>query len=493
MGCGSTGATPSGGGSSNSSLTANQATVQFGNVLVGTPKNQNLSVTNSGSQNVVVTAVSFTGTNSSAFSLVQAPSLPLTVSPGQTVPVVLQVLATAAGSLSATMTVTSDATSGPVNVGLSATATVPTFSIAGSVGFAGSGATISLTGTSSATATADGSGNYQFSGLANGSYTVTPTKNSLVFAPSSRTVTINNANVTGINFTGPGQLALGPSSFTFSNVTLGTTSAPQTGALTASGASVIVNFDTLTGAGFGFSGISFPLTIAAGQSVNFSVTFTPSAAGNTSGSLAFDSNAANSPSAATLSGSASGLAATPSNLNFGVVLDGTTSASQTGTLSAVGANVTVTSATQTGSFFSVTGLPSVPFVILAGQSVQYTVAFAPQAGSPGPASGSLSFASSANSVSQTFSGTATSNVVLSWSSSTSPNVTYNVYRCSVSAVACIQSQPANFSQIATAVSNLGYVDGQVASGQTYYYAVTAVDTSLNESVLSGVSSPAVIP
>ena len=460
---------------------------------MGTPKSQNLTVTNSGSQNVTVTAVSISGANSSSFSLVQPPSLPLTVTPGQTVSVVIQVFATAAGSLSATMTVTSDATSGPVNVALTATATAPTFSITGSVGVAGSGATIALTGASSSNSTADSSGNFQFSGLANGTYTVTPTKGNLVFVPASRTVTINNANATGVNFTGPGQISLNPTSFTFSNATIGTTSAPQTGTLTASGASVIVNFDTLTGAGFGFNGITFPLTIASGQSVTFSVTFTPSTAGNVSGSLSFDSNATNSPSSATLNGSATGLAATPNSLNFGSVLDGTTSASQTGTLSAVGTNVTVNSVTPTGSLFAVTGLPSVPFTILAGQSVQYGVTFAPPIGSPGPATGSLSFASSANSASQTFSGTATANVALAWSASTSPNVTYNVYRCSTSASACVQGQPANFDQIAIALSNLGYVDGQVSSGQTYYYAITAVDANNNESVLSGVSSPAVIP
>ena len=493
VGCGSTGVTPTGGGPSNSSLTANQSTVQFGNVVVGTPKTQNLSVTNSGSQNVVVTTVSFTGASSSAFSLVQAPSLPLTVTPGQTVSVVLQVLATAAGSLSATMTVTSDATSGPVNVGLSATATVPTFSMTGSVGVAGSGATIALTGGSSSSTTADSSGNFQFTGLANGTYSVTPSKSNLVFVPASRTVTINNANATGVNFTGPGQISLSPASFTFNNVTIGTTSAPQTGTLTANGASVIVNFDTLTGAGFGFSGITFPLTIASGQSVTFSVTFTPPTAGSVSGSLSFDSNATNNPASATLNGSASGLAATPSNLNFGSVLDGTISASQTGTLAAVGTNVTVNSLTPTGSLFAVTGLPSPPFTILAGQSVQYSVTFAPTIGSPGPATGNLSFASSANSASQTFSGTGTANVALAWSASTSPNVTYNVYRCSISAAACDPTQPANFNQIAASLSNLGYVDGQVLSGQTYYYAITAVDTNSNESLFSGVSSPAAIP
>ena len=571
-GCGSTGVTSGGGGSSSSSLSASQSSLQFGSILVGTPTSQTLTFTNSAtsSKNVVVTAVSFGGANSSSFSLLQAPALPLTITPGQTVSVVIQALATVAGPLTATMTVTSDATSGSVNVALSATATLQTFSITGSlgtagaganvalsgtssgtivadasgnfsfgglvdgsytitpsksnitftpasqqvrvnsanlsginftetfsivgsVGFAGSGASITLSGTGSSSVVADGSGNFLFAGLPNGSYTVTPSKGNLVFAPASQTVAINNASVTGVNFTGGGQLLLSPANFTFNNVALGTTSAPQTGTLTASGASVIVNFDTLTGAGFGFSGITFPLTIASGQSVNFSVTFTPAAAGNTSGSLAFDSNAMNSPSSSTLAGTGSGLVVAPGNLNFGSVLDGTISTSQIGTLTAVGVDVTISSVTPSGSSFSVTGLPAVPFTITSGQSMQYSAAFAPPAGSPGPAAGSVAFASSANGVAQAFSGSGASNVALSWSASTTPNVTYKVYRCSISSAACVQGQPGNFTNIAGSVASLTYTDAAVSSGQTYYYALTAVDGTGVESVLSTVTNPAAIP
>jgi len=571
-GCGSTGVTSGGGGSSSSSLSASQSSLQFGSILVGTPTSQTLTFTNSAtsSKNVVVTAVSFGGANSSSFSLLQAPALPLTITPGQTVSVVIQALATVAGPLTATMTVTSDATSGSVNVALSATATLQTFSITGSlgtagaganvalsgtssgaivadasgnfsfgglvdgsytippsksnitltpasqqvrvdsanlsginftetfsivgsVGFAGSGASITLSGAGSSSVVADGSGNFLFAGLANGSYTVTPSKGNLVFAPASQTVAINNASVTGVNFTGGGQLVLSPANFTFNNVALGTTSAPQTGTLTASGASVIVNFDTLTGAGFGFSGITFPLTIASGQSVNFSVTFTPAAAGNTSGSLAFDSNAMNSPSSSTLAGTGSGLVVAPGNLNFGSVLDGTISTSQIGTLTAVGVDVTISSVTPSGSSFSVTGLPAVPFTITSGQSMQYSAAFAPPAGSPGPAAGSVAFASSANGVAQTLSGSGASNVALSWSASTTPNVTYKVYRCSISSAACVQGQPGNFTNIAGSVASLTYTDAAVSSGQTYYYALTAVDGTGVESVLSTVTNPAAIP
>ena len=78
----------------------------------------------------------------------------------------------------------------------------PTYSISGTVsGAVTSGVTIALSGTSSKSTTTDSSGNYSFSGLANGSYTVTPSKTGYTFSPTSRSVTVNNANVTGQNFT----------------------------------------------------------------------------------------------------------------------------------------------------------------------------------------------------------------------------------------------------------------------------------------------------
>ena len=46
----------------------------------------------------------------------------------------------------------------------------------------------------------DTSGVYSFTGLANGSYTVTPTKSGFVMTPASLAVTINGANATA-NFT----------------------------------------------------------------------------------------------------------------------------------------------------------------------------------------------------------------------------------------------------------------------------------------------------
>ncbi len=80
----------------------------------------------------------------------------------------------------------------------------------------------------------------------------------------------------------------------------------QTGILSASGASVTVSSAAWNGQGYSVSGITFPVSIAAGNSVRYTVSFTPQGAGSASGSISFVSNAANSPSTETLTGSGSG-------------------------------------------------------------------------------------------------------------------------------------------------------------------------------------------
>src|SRR5260370_31000434 len=54
--------------------------------------------------------------------------------------------------------------------------------------------------------TADGAGNYSSSGLANGTYTVTPSHTGYTFNPSSKTATVNGASVAGVNFTATPQV-----------------------------------------------------------------------------------------------------------------------------------------------------------------------------------------------------------------------------------------------------------------------------------------------
>lgn len=92
-----------------------------------------------------------------------------------------------------------------ITSGLNFTATAQggTHSISGTISpvTGGSGATVTLSGAASATTTADGAGNYNFTGLANGNYAVTPSHTGYTFSPTVQAVTVNGANVTGLNFT----------------------------------------------------------------------------------------------------------------------------------------------------------------------------------------------------------------------------------------------------------------------------------------------------
>ena len=78
-----------------------------------------------------------------------------------------------------------------------------TYSISGTVSPASNGAatTVTLGGAATATTTADSSGNFSFTSLANGSYTVTPTKSGFTVTPASAPTTVSGSNVTGLNFT----------------------------------------------------------------------------------------------------------------------------------------------------------------------------------------------------------------------------------------------------------------------------------------------------
>jgi parallel beta-helix repeat protein len=77
-----------------------------------------------------------------------------------------------------------------------------TYSITGTITPAGNagGATVILSGAAGASTVTDSRGNYSFTDLPSGSYTVTPSKNAFKFSPSSQSATIGAKNVTGVNF-----------------------------------------------------------------------------------------------------------------------------------------------------------------------------------------------------------------------------------------------------------------------------------------------------
>ena len=63
-----------------------------------------------------------------------------------------------------------------------------------------SGVTMTLTGASSATTITDASGNYTFTGLDNGSYTITPSRTGFTFSPTRSPQTVSGADIPAVNF-----------------------------------------------------------------------------------------------------------------------------------------------------------------------------------------------------------------------------------------------------------------------------------------------------
>jgi hypothetical protein len=171
------------------------------------------------------------------------------------------------------------------------------------------------------------------------------------------------------------------------------------------------------------------------------------------------------------------LSIAPTALNFGSVQVGS-STQQTSTLSAVGGSVTVQSASSNNSLFAISGM-SFPLTISSGQSVSFNVAFTPS--QSGAASGTLAFSSNASNsqASESVSGTGaatTYSVKLSWNASTSAVTGYNVYRGTAAGT---------YTRINTSLNpNTAYTDTTVASGTTYYYAATGVNSSGQESAYS---------
>jgi hypothetical protein len=99
----------------------------------------------------------------------------------------------------------------------------------------------------------------------------------------------------------PGTLSVSAATINFGNVSLGSDST-KTAKLTAATSAVTVSSGSWNGDGFSISGITFPVTLMAGQSASFNITFAPQTSGSASGGVSFLSNASNSPTAESFTG-----------------------------------------------------------------------------------------------------------------------------------------------------------------------------------------------
>ena len=122
-----------------------------------------------------------------------------------------------------------------------------------------------------------------------------------VVADSGGSVSSASATLT-VNPVPTYSLAVNPTSLAFGNVAIGASPTAKSTLSNTGNSSITVSNVSIAGSGFGVTGVSTGQILAPGQSTSVSVTFTPATTASVTGSVTITSNATNSPTAITLSG-----------------------------------------------------------------------------------------------------------------------------------------------------------------------------------------------
>jgi hypothetical protein len=270
----------------------------------------------------------------------------------------------------------------------------------------------------------------------------------------------------------PGQATSAPTSLAFGSVAVGSTQSLSETVTNTGGSSVTISQDGISGTGFSLSGITTPVTLTAGQSTTFTVTFAPTSAGTFPGTTTITSNASNPSLSIPLSGTAVGAAVltpAPTSLTYTNITVGQSS-SQTETLTNTGGtSATVSAVTASGTGFIVSGITT-PVTLTAGQSTTFTVTFAPTSAGTFPGTTTITSNASNPSLSIPLSGTA---VAATGGTLTAVPTTVGV--------------PGNL-----AVGTSGTATGQLTVA-TASVTVSGVSVVGSEFVISGLSFPVTIP
>lgn len=504
-------------------LSVNPSSINFGNVAVGTTQTHAVTLSNSGYWDLIVTQSTLSGTPFTLTGL----TFPMVLSAGQSVTGTVtfdppsattddvsivfstQISRRNRGNwfgfegsvtlpLSGTGIASGQLTATPPSLGFTSVSENSSQTLAETLAnSSGSSITISAANASSEFKTSGLNLPTTLSAGQSISFSVifTPTTagsvtGSLAIASTAPNSTLNvSLSGTGLTI---GQLGASPASLSFGNIAAGTTTSLSETVTNSGGSPITISQITPSGTGFGVSGITLPLTLAASQSATFSVSFAaPQSGGSMSGTLGIASNASDPMLSVSLAGTGvlpGTLAVSPTAVNFGSAEVGTT-VTQTGTLSAGNAAITVSSAGVSGSQFSLSGI-SLPVTIAAGSSKSFQLAYAPT--TAGTASANVTFLSNASNSSATLplTGTATAapppSVTLSWNASTSSGVDgYNLYRGTVSGGPYTRLN-------STLNTTMSATDNTVVAGQTYYYVTTAVNAAGTESAYSN-QVQAVVP
>jgi hypothetical protein len=325
-----------------------------------------------------------------------------------------------------------------------------------------------------------------------------PASGNVILTGGFVAVVMANYSLSGTGVAAKAPLQANPGSVDFGNVPMGKTISqsvqlknPGTGSATISSISASGGFST--------SGLTLPVTLAAGGTKNITLTFRPTAIGTASGAITLKSSSG-APEL-TLNVSGTGLtgtrtiAAWPASLNFGTTAIGGAEKLAVNLQNTGNSNLTISGVSVTGLGANSISSGLSASTIAPGQTATLNLTFAPKSAqamngsvtitsnatnSPSvitlSGKGSL-FSSPGSSAGATGHSTgATHSVFLSWNPSTSSDVVgYNVYRATSGTA---------YALVYSAMSGLNCTDGTVQAGQTYTYVVTAVDSYGDESAYS---------
>jgi hypothetical protein len=208
------------------------------------------------------------------------------------------------------------------------------------------------------------------------------------------------------------QLAYSPTDLRFGAIVVGQSETLLVTVMNNEQTSVTISGVAVSNPEFAPSSLSLPLTLAPGQSLDLTVTFTPTAVAWTDGTIALSTTASNPPLMIAVRGtgvSREAASASPTAVSFGQIALGSSSTLPVVITNDRSWNLTLSALQTKGSGFSVSG-PTMPFTIGAGQSLTVEVTFTPQ--TAGAIGGSLFVAGATLAIPLTGTGTAPGQLII---------------------------------------------------------------------------------
>jgi hypothetical protein len=386
------------------SIDLSATTLNFGNLAVGQSATQTVTVANSGTDMLTVSAISVSGTGFTA----SGPHLPVSLSAGQSASISAVFKPTTDAKETGTITIASNAASSPSLIALSGTGmtgaalTVTPASIAFGSVTVGSEATqtvnlknngnesaaiskIAATGTGVSISGAAAPMTLAAGQIANLAITYKPTTAGALSGTVSITSNASNPSmVIELTATATSKaaatLTVTPASIAFGSVAVGSEATQTVKLANTGGEAATISKMSYSGTGVSVSGLTAPATLAAGQTVNLTVTYKPVSAGTLAGALSLTSNATDPTMQVGLSATAtsSTLSATPSSVSFGNVVVGSNT-TQTIRLQNIGTSkVTISGVTPSVAGVVVSGI-TLPANLAPGTSATITAAYKPTA------------------------------------------------------------------------------------------------------------------